>query len=68
MLHSNAHSLCLDNPIVATKLVASPMVRHYSRVTAVLGLLLVREKRRERAVLNLVWERKGEGGRAVVHV
>ena len=31
-------------------------------------LLLVRAKGRERAVLNFVWERRGEGGRAVVYV
>ena len=32
------------------------------------GVLLVREKGRQRAVLNLVWDRRGEGGRAVVCV
>ena len=34
----------------------------------VLHKLLVREKGKEKAVLNLVWDRRGEGGRAVVCV
>ena len=59
-------TLCQDNALFVTKLVALLVIRHYYCCCALVAL--VREKGRERAVTNLVRDTRGEGGRLVVRV